>query len=46
MVLVLEVLAGLNDPVTPFGNALADRFTDPVKLFWESTVTVAVAVDP
>ena len=44
-VLVVVVLAGLNDPVTPFGNELAERFTVPVKLFCGLTVIVAVAVE-
>jgi hypothetical protein len=29
--LVLAVLAGLKDAVTPFGNPLADRLTLPLK---------------
>ena len=45
MVLLVLVLVGLNDPVTPFGKALAERFTVPVKLFCGLTVTVAVAVE-
>jgi hypothetical protein len=45
-VLVLPVLAGLNDPVTPLGRLLTERFTVPLKLFCEFTVTVEAAVAP
>lgn len=46
MLLVVLVFVGLNDPVTPFGKPLTERFTVPVKLFCGFTVTVAVAVEP
>lgn len=40
--LVLVVLAGLKDAVTPAGKPLAARFTDPVKLLMPVTVMVLV----
>jgi len=44
--LVLVVLAGLNDAVTPVGRPDAARATVPVKLFWGVTVIVLVALAP
>jgi hypothetical protein len=45
-VLVVVALAGLKLAVTPEGNPLADRLTDPEKPFSGFTVTVLVPVFP
>jgi len=45
-VLVLVVLLGLNDAVTPLGRPDADRLTVPVKPFCGMTVTVLEALVP
>ena len=44
--LVFDVLAGLNDAVTPLGNPVADRLTLPVKPFCGEIVTVLVLLVP
>jgi hypothetical protein len=44
--LVLAVLLGLKDAVTPFGNPLADRLTLPLKPLWGETVIVLVPLVP
>jgi len=44
--LVVEVLAGLNEAVTPLGSPEAASATFPLKLFANVTVTVLVAVAP
>jgi hypothetical protein len=46
IVLVVDVLVGLNDPLTPVGSELTDRFTLLLKLFCAFTLTAAVAVEP
>lgn len=45
-VLVLAVLLGLNDAVTPLGNPDADKPTLPVKPFCGLTVMVLVPLAP
>jgi hypothetical protein len=45
-VLVLVVVAGLNDAVTPDGSPLAVRATDPVKPLISVTETVLVPLAP
>jgi len=45
-VLVLVVLAGLNDAVTPDGRPEADKLTLPLKPFVGLTVIVSVALAP
>jgi len=45
-VLVLAVLVGLKDAVTPLGNPVADRPTLPVKPFCGATVMMLVPLDP
>jgi hypothetical protein len=45
-VLVLVVLGGLNDAVTPFGKLEADRLTLPINPFFPIMVIVLVAVPP
>ena len=45
-VLVLVVLAGLNDAVTPLGRPEADRLTLPLKPFCGVTVIVLVPPAP
>lgn len=44
--LVLAVLAGVNDAVTPLGKPEADRMTLPVKPFCGVTVMVLVPLEP
>lgn len=44
--LVLELLPGLNDAVTPLGRPDADKLTLPVKPFWGVLVMVLVALAP
>ena len=39
-------LAGLNDAVTPAGNPLAVRFTDPLKLLMPVTAIVLLPLVP
>jgi hypothetical protein len=41
-VLLVVALAGLKDAVTPAGRPLAERATDPLKLFSGVTLTVLV----
>ena len=45
-VLVLAVLLGLNDAVTPLGSPDADRLTLPLKPFCALTVMVLVPLAP
>jgi len=45
-VVVLAVLAGLKDAVTPVGNPVADKLTLPVKPFCGVTVMVLVPLPP
>jgi hypothetical protein len=45
-VLVLAVLLGLNDAVTPLGRPDADRLTLPLKPFCGLTVMVLVPLAP
>jgi hypothetical protein len=45
-VLVLAVLLGLNDAVTPLGVPDADKLTLPVKPFWGVTVIVLAPLAP
>jgi len=45
-VLVLVVLLGLNDAVTPLGRTAVDRLTLPVKPFCGVTVIVLVPLVP
>ena len=44
--LVLVVLLGLNDAVTPLGRTEVARLTLPVKPFWGLTVIVLVPLVP
>jgi len=44
--LVLVVLAGLKDAVTPLGNPVADKLTLPLKPLWGETVIVLVPLVP
>ena len=44
--LVLVVLLGLNDAITPLGRPEADRLTLPVKPFCRLTVMVLVPLVP
>jgi hypothetical protein len=44
--LVLEVLLGLNEAVTPLGRPDADKLTMPLKPFWGVIVIVLVTVAP
>ena len=44
--LVLVVLPGLNDAVTPLGRPEADRATLPLKPFWALTVMVLMPLEP
>jgi len=44
--LVVAVLVGVNDAVTPEGKPVADKDTLPVKPFRGTTVTVLVALPP
>jgi len=45
-VLVLVVLLGLNDAVTPLGRTEVARLTLPVKPFWGVTVIVLAPLVP
>ena len=45
-VLVLAVLLGLKDAVTPLGVPDADKLTLPVKPFWGVTVIVLAPLAP
>jgi hypothetical protein len=45
-VLVVVALAGLNDAVTPAGNPLAERATEPPKLLSAVTVMVLIPLAP
>jgi hypothetical protein len=45
-VLVLAVLVGLNDAVTPLGRPDADKFTLPMKPFCGATVMVLAPLAP
>ena len=45
-VLVLVVLLGLNEAVTPFGKPDADKLTLPLKPFWGLTVMVLEPLVP
>jgi hypothetical protein len=45
-VLVVDIVAGLNEAVTPAGSAAAARVTVPLKPFFLTSVIVLVAVDP
>jgi hypothetical protein len=45
-VVVLAVLAGLKDAVTPLGSPVADKLTLPVKPFCGVTVMVLVPLPP
>jgi len=45
-VLVLAVLLGLNEAVTPLGNPEADKLTLPLKPFCGDTVMVLAALAP
>ena len=45
-VLVLVVLPGLNDPVTPLGRPEGDRLTLPLKPFCGVTLIVLVPLVP
>jgi hypothetical protein len=44
--LVLVVLAGLKDALTPLGNPVADKLTLPLKPLWGETVIVLVPLAP
>jgi len=44
--LVLVVLAGLKDTLTPLGNPVADKLTLPLKPLWGETVIVPVPLVP
>jgi hypothetical protein len=44
--LVVAVLVGMNDAVTPDGNPDADIVTLSLKPFWATTLTVLAALPP
>ena len=44
--LLVVVVGGLKEPVTPGGKPEADRLTLPLKPFWPATVIVVVILPP